>query len=981
MHFFLRFKCFNVSIAKIKVLIFSIVFFSFTISKISAQKPDTICHNSDVFCDSLSMVGPWELLNHKITNYEDFRICAPNGIPQNSLFFAFVANSTEVKIEIIPETIVGNSDGNGYQYTIIDRCPTEFSSDFDGQYMDCDATQKITTSRIVGNTNFIPGHTYYLMIDGDSGSFVKFRLNVLKGIGDFTVDPIDSFRLTGSDTIFCTKGDTITACVGSKYEILAQNISNAQVFEWKTQDSLENSDSLKLTYSFQQENQVYKICSQAFTDCRTNDLSCFYVRTDTIETIVLDTVMVCSSQLFTVGVEPDFWHGGIIKKEGTSFYHYTEDFGCKTIEQITIVEGEEPIYIVDSIICDANPLLNDTSIRKNLKTTFGCDSIVDQNLYYFNFDGKITKLKCSNDSLLLNIDTNNFDESMYSKIKIVWLDQDNTPVKLFSSFKPFNVKKAGKYTAEVTLYKKNGLISCSYMLNEVIVEKLPSAKTIVSADTICSSDTLFFQLKNYIDTLIYNINIDKGTVYDKGNGEYFVIWNKGEEGVFDLNINTEFEGCLKNSTTEITVMPELNTPIVDCIDNTNSTITFGWENSSCVKAFEVWVDGSIYNTISDTFITINGLSYGQTINIEVVALSECGCGSKSSEATCSTINCPNIDIEIMNIPNEICLDELPETIELSYRLDTTGIVKWGGDLSDESGLIKKEDITDGIHLISIEYKVGDCIYKKDTNIVIYPFVNANWIIQDLSCYDSEDGQLWIIPEHGTPEYSLNINNKTMDSLHLINLLNGDYNILLEDANGCKYLDTVAIEVPDEPEFKIEGSEKVIFNKEFKYNLMDITIEPDSVIWYYNMDSVLCSSNCDTLKIIPNSDFELCASVYYDSICSKTTCINVRIDRDFDIYVPNIFTPDFGTDKLNSNFFISSTNGLSLNIKTFKVFNRWGELLFNKGNFIIDPLHSFAGWNGIYKGKIAPSGVYVYYIEVLNDNGEISKFSGDVTLIR
>jgi gliding motility-associated-like protein len=57
----------------------------------------------------------------------------------------------------------------------------------------------------------------------------------------------------------------------------------------------------------------------------------------------------------------------------------------------------------------------------------------------------------------------------------------------------------------------------------------------------------------------------------------------------------------------------------------------------------------------------------------------------------------------------------------------------------------------------------------------------------------------------------------------------------------------------------------------------------------------------------------------------------------------------------------------------KVFNRWGVLIFETHN-VEKP------WNGYYKGKLCPQGVYVWYVEGKYENGKPYKQVGDVTLM-
>ena len=67
------------------------------------------------------------------------------------------------------------------------------------------------------------------------------------------------------------------------------------------------------------------------------------------------------------------------------------------------------------------------------------------------------------------------------------------------------------------------------------------------------------------------------------------------------------------------------------------------------------------------------------------------------------------------------------------------------------------------------------------------------------------------------------------------------------------------------------------------------------------------------------------------------------------------------------------------IKIFKVFDRWGELVYQAQTF--QPNDPLFGWDGSYRGKLMNTGVYVYYVEVVFNDGEIFPFKGEVSLLR
>jgi len=58
----------------------------------------------------------------------------------------------------------------------------------------------------------------------------------------------------------------------------------------------------------------------------------------------------------------------------------------------------------------------------------------------------------------------------------------------------------------------------------------------------------------------------------------------------------------------------------------------------------------------------------------------------------------------------------------------------------------------------------------------------------------------------------------------------------------------------------------------------------------------------------------------------------------------------------------------------KIYNRWGELLFESKDRTV-------GWDGYYNGVLMPQGVYVYRLELVFENGRRETKVGDITLIR
>ncbi len=105
-------------------------------------------------------------------------------------------------------------------------------------------------------------------------------------------------------------------------------------------------------------------------------------------------------------------------------------------------------------------------------------------------------------------------------------------------------------------------------------------------------------------------------------------------------------------------------------------------------------------------------------------------------------------------------------------------------------------------------------------------------------------------------------------------------------------------------------------------------------------------------------------------CKGEGYVHIKVSKGPDIYVPTAFTPN--NDGRNDKF-----TPKPVGIKTYKyfrVFNRWGQVIFSSTRMT-------DGWDGTIAGKEQPAGVYVWVIEgIALDNRVISK-KGTVTLIR
>ncbi|MHA4894347.1 Ig-like domain-containing protein [Pedobacter sp. PWIIR3] len=88
-----------------------------------------------------------------------------------------------------------------------------------------------------------------------------------------------------------------------------------------------------------------------------------------------------------------------------------------------------------------------------------------------------------------------------------------------------------------------------------------------------------------------------------------------------------------------------------------------------------------------------------------------------------------------------------------------------------------------------------------------------------------------------------------------------------------------------------------------------------------------------------------------------------------VFVPNTFTPN--NDGKNDVFYVY---GNTISKMKLRVYNQWGQFLYESTSIQ-------NGWDGTYKGELQPNGVYVYYLDVVFNDGSKSMKKGTITLLR
>jgi gliding motility-associated-like protein len=144
-------------------------------------------------------------------------------------------------------------------------------------------------------------------------------------------------------------------------------------------------------------------------------------------------------------------------------------------------------------------------------------------------------------------------------------------------------------------------------------------------------------------------------------------------------------------------------------------------------------------------------------------------------------------------------------------------------------------------------------------------------------------------------------------------------------------------------------------------------------WYFTNQKSNLNFSSNPKAFYENAGaYPIALVVKSDKGCMDTITKSVSVGEDFNIYVPNVFSPN--GDGVNETF---QPKGYGIVKYEMNIFNRWGEKLFTTTDFT-------QGWDGSNQKKAKESvqeGVYVWRIQYTNVFGKSAELHGTVSLLK
>jgi gliding motility-associated-like protein len=236
-----------------------------------------------------------------------------------------------------------------------------------------------------------------------------------------------------------------------------------------------------------------------------------------------------------------------------------------------------------------------------------------------------------------------------------------------------------------------------------------------------------------------------------------------------------------------------------------------------------------------------------------------------------------------------------------------------------------------------------------------------------------NGAARVVVQLGTAPYSYNWKPDGISTNTHYDLAAGIYEVVVTDANGC--MDSTMVEVKDDLPYpsasftyRIEG--ETLIDQEVQF----INNSIGTIQWTWNFGEGTYSNEEDPRFHYERSGDYLVQLLASNGYCNDTAYQYVNIDPLLVVYVPNAFTPGING---KNDYFFPQGEGIELNSYDMFIYDRWGKLMWQTGNFS-------KKWDGtnMFSLEQVPVGTYVYLIK-FREFADLDRhvYKGTVTVIR
>ena len=560
-------------------------------------------------------------------------------------------------------------------------------------------------------------------------------------------------------------------------------------------------------------------------------------------------------------------------------------------------------------------------------------------------------------------------------MKYNWFSSQNHPIMNDTSLNA-TVTEPGLYELFIVDLFNGCTTRVQTTVSQDTVSPLPSIK----GDTIWNCKTSALSLSGLTSMGSHQLNYKWSTTDGKFTGQGdradLLIENYG---TYKLVVEDQRNGC--TAETSFTVKPDLNVPqlrldqalSITCLRTTVVlTATVNQQGSANSKAWYTVLGNFVGSPLEDTVrVDKTGYYYYRFTNldndcsvVDSVLVTEDKTPPKGTAGSDGQLTCSVSEVHLNGNAD-------PGT-EVEWTTQD-GVIE--GDVNSLQVTAQKE----GTYVLRISSLTNGCETTdtvkiiKNTNV---PTASLHTLIQP-NC-PGDQGAIQIVgAEGGEAPYRYYVDQRETDGIFPFQVNSGDHEIRIIDANGCDWVEKFKIVEPQA--ISVELPVEVTLQLGSDYDIVpDYSVPDDSIAWVrWTPAEGLSCGDCPypTLKNFSREQSYTISYVDKRGCEARAEIRFVKAERG--VWLPNAFSPN--GDGINEYFFPSITPSAASEISEFSIYDRWGELVYFREN--IPPEDNTQGWNGVWRGENASTGVYVYVLKLRWKDETTEIFSGDMTLFR
>lgn len=286
-----------------------------------------------------------------------------------------------------------------------------------------------------------------------------------------------------------------------------------------------------------------------------------------------------------------------------------------------------------------------------------------------------------------------------------------------------------------------------------------------------------------------------------------------------------------------------------------------------------------------------------------------------------------------------------------------------------------ENLPPGTYSVTVTDE-NSCTAVAEADIIEPAELFITVVVTDVVCHGDATGVITVNATGGTPPFEYSADGITFQTEpELTNLTAGNYSVVVKDSRGCTFSEDAVLSEPP-PLIVYTGEDQTI---DLGYTadldaLVTPPLRPVTLTW--TPAGTLSCEDCLDPTAAPFQTTTYLLTAVDETNCVASDSVTVFVILNRPIYIPNVFSPN--GDGLN-DFFTVYGGVAARSIRTLKVFNRWGDLVFDGFNLPLNDEPS--GWDGYFKGKLMNPAVFAYFAEVEFIDGVVVLYEGDLTILR